>query len=217
VFILTSLVKDNKDVLELDWGLWNSVKPLIYAYVSGKTITLPQEAYINYHPMSFKATFKLRNIEIPIVKARPSVVTLVDYVDVRLGERTKIVYRADTHKATVIITKGWKRYLYEQYRHKDVQIYDLTYNDRDEYYLLFNRLGKVVFVPKILKSEEYQEVKNEEIAKTLSEFHVINAKFFQVDSDVFLIPEDRTKDILVYHNDHGALILTSQPYRVEFI
>jgi hypothetical protein len=77
VLILTSLVKASKEVLELDWGLWNSVKPLIYAYISGKTVALPQEAYINYEPNSFRATFKLRNIEIPVVKARPSISVLL--------------------------------------------------------------------------------------------------------------------------------------------
>jgi len=215
--ILTSLVRSDRSILELDWGLWNAIKPLIYAYVSRKTVPLPQEAHINYEPYSFRATFKLRDIEIPVVKARPSVTTLVDYVELRLGEKTKIIYRTDLHRAVVILRKGWKTYLYEQYRHRDVQIYDLTYSDKDEHYLLFNRLGKVVFVPKILKSEDYQEVKNEEIVKTLSEFHIVNAKFYQVDNDVFLIPEDKSKDVLIYHNDYGALILNAQPYQLEFI
>jgi len=217
VFILTKLVSKKKEIINYDWGLWNAIKPLIYTYISGKTIALPQEAYINYYPMSFKATFKLRNIEIPVVKARPSISVLVDYIDVRLGEKTKIVYRADPHKATVILKQGWKTYLYEQYKYRDVQVYDLTYGVKDEHLLLFNRLGKVVFVPKIMRNEDYQEVKDEEVIRMLSEFHVVNAKFCQIDGNIFLIPEDKEKDILIYHSDHGTLIPNAQPYQIDFI
>ena len=213
IMILTSLVKADKSVLDLDWGLWNSVKPLLYTYVSGKVIELPGEAYIEYEPYSFKALFRLRDVKIPVVKARPRITNYNIYTEVAIGKDVKISYYSDQNRA-VVLFEDWRKYLYEQYKNREVIEYDLTYTRIDRYRLFYSRLGRLIFEP-VFSSRDLKNANS--VPKELLDFHVVNSVYKTDKQNVFLTPEDMNKDILVYHNDYGAIVLTPQAYKIKFL
>lgn len=137
IMILTSLVKDNKEIIELDWGLWNAIKPLIKTYVSSKTYHLPLNAYIFFQPFSFKALFRLRNIEFTVTKARPSII-YYDYVTrVTLG-KTQIWYYADLQTAVVFLNKNGEAYRYVQHKHTEPTCERIDTNLLAEGYLTYD-------------------------------------------------------------------------------
>jgi hypothetical protein len=143
IMILTSLVRDNKEILELDWGVWNAVKPIIKTYVSDRTYHLPLNAYIFFQPFSFRALFRLRNIEIPVVKARPVIIYYDECTRVIAG-KTQIWYYADPHKAVVLLNKNGEAYRYVQHEHTEPTCERIDPSVLAEGYLTYDRVCNLI-------------------------------------------------------------------------
>jgi len=225
--ILLGLVKENKKLLRCDLGIWESVKPLLIVFVSGRTIKLPDDAELQFEPMSFKATFKLDKIEFGVTKAIPKIEDNGYCYRIQLGKRRwiaykKIRYHPDGIKYIVYHYSPKKKmiYGYEQYNdilHQRAEIEKLE----EPLWAYFKyRLGDLLFIP--LFSDEEARVRDKlnpfDIKPVyLHKIEMSNAKISEYNGKLFLVPENKDEMIRLYHPEHGMLMLDPRVHVIKTI
>lgn|GEM_PF-3036039 len=226
--ILLGLVKENKKLLRCDLGIWESVKPLLIVFVSGRTIKLPDDAEIEFEPMSFRAVFRLGKIEFGITKATPKITDHGYCYKVQLGKRRwiaykKIRYHPNGVKYVVYHGSPKKRmiYGYEQYNNILHQRAEMGESMEEPLWMYFKyRLGDVMFRP--LFPDEEKRIRDklnpyDRKPLYLQKVEMNNTKMSEYDGKLYLVPENRDEMIRLYHPEHGILMLEPGIYLIKLV
>lgn len=234
VKMIATVLKEEPDRLPLylDWGIYNSLKPLFYVYIRDRQYyDLPFGAELNEEKNSFTAYFNFGNIRIRLPKVgKPS----WGYWDWKgyavLYAGSYEVYYAQVHDRKIAylvsgdhILRGWEEY--------GGLIHDVEISDEDLPYskpmlsyisidldkrlrlLFFRRLGDVFFIEEGGDTGALIPATQEMLRK----IQIMNASLRRVDGDdeeeerLVLVP-DGSGDIVLYHPDHGTLTLPPKRY-----
>jgi len=204
--------EDPYQLLAIDWGIFEYLKPLFYVYVRIDLVPLPLGAKIEYQPCSFKAVFRFGDITLDIPK--------VSYKNIQRFEEEGIYYlRLPRNRIIAYGIRNGRRIVYHNPPLKDFIVGAEQYRDIVHatcrikliggfYYfvekLFNNRLGDILF----LKQENSLDSLTTAKESSFDKIKVIEGEKNVVDGKIKLTG-DR---IVLYHPEHGGLELEGGEY-----
>ena len=209
------LLRENvhRFIENLDLGVWTPLKPLLHTFASNKVYWV-DKARIAFEPFSFKAKFELGKIKFKVTKARPEIYRLSDYDNVavvKLGKRRIYIVDGGERVSVYYELPSYIVYAYEQFRDRlhPAAAIDPRYFKQNMENLFKSRLGDILFIPsESAPSEAKETVLPEWVGKlrVLQGRVTANGSHYYVESD---------SDVVLYHPEHGVLVLTAGTYQIE--
>jgi hypothetical protein len=206
----------------IDLGVWTDVKPIVHTFISGNIYHAG--GLIFFREFSFTAKFECGSIVFHFTKAKPRVEQMGNMTRIELGEGKREIYVLRYgDRVSVYYVRPDAVFAFEQYRgyvHPRA-ILEREYFEEKKELLFKKRLGDILFVPEDGIDLEKAE-KERETPSWLGKIEVLKGEVWRVKVNPvrceYYLANPPEGDVVVYHPEHGALVLPRLgvgAYRIE--